>query len=83
MLSGVRIDDSHTLVDVSNQNDGALHTGQSFSNALNMLGAGNLRRDFPFDLVGQTLTRSDEDGCGDHIVLGLTDEVCGHVPSVR
>ena len=82
MLGGIGVDYRDAGLEVVDQDDTGLPAGERRSDPLGVLGRGHAPDQRGFDAVGQLLTVGDQDGRGERVVLGLTDQVRGDVLGV-
>ncbi len=75
VLGGVGVGDVDGLVDVAYEHGRRLLAGESRTDALGVLGDGDLRLQLDIDLVGERLAVGDQHAGRHRVVLGLADQV--------
>src|SRR5690606_13997657 len=82
VLGGVGVDHRQAVVEVVDQHDAGLRAGQRHGDAFGVLGGGHPDAQLGLDGVGQRGGRGDQHRGGDHVVLGLADQIGGDVAGV-
>ncbi len=82
VLGGVGVDDPEPVVEAGHQHDARLRAGERLGDALGMPRGGDLAGKLLLDGLGERLAGGDQHGGGDHVVLGLADQVGGDVDGV-